>query len=163
MYFVTYNAKPYVNGNLCNFTMYYNITKPELPKLNITYDELKSITIDKIKNTTSFHFNDVVSLVTTFVNTTNTGFERPPNTTFENKLNHKDVGLIREVIWDLIIQRVLSIGNFNGDAWQFLTVTEYGQKVLNSTEIIPHDPSKYIQRVKQDIPNIDRCYYNLFR
>ena len=135
--------------------MNYTHTKPELPKLNITYDELKSIVIDKIGNAKSFQFNDLVLLVTNYVNTTNIGFERPPNTIFENKLNHTDVGLIREVIWDLIIQRILSIGNFNGDTWQFLTVTEYGQKVLSSSEVIPHDPSKYIQRVKRDIPNID--------
>ena len=144
-----------VNITSKDFKMNYTHTKSELPKLNIAYDELKSIVIDKIKNATSFQFNDVVSSVTTFINTTNTGFERPSNTIFENKLNNKDVGLIREIIWDLIIQRILSIGNFNGDAWQFLSVTEYGQRVLNSTEVIPHDPSKYIERVKRSIPDID--------
>ena len=133
----------------------YNISKPELPKLTLPYDELKSIVIDKIKDATSFQFTSVVSSVAAFINKENIGFNKASNTTYENKLNQGDEGLIREIIWDLIIQRILTIGDYHNHTWPFLTVTEYGQKVLKSSEAIPHDPSKYLERVKREIPNID--------
>src|SRR4051812_31962665 len=106
----------------------YNISKPELPKLNLPYDQLKSIVIDKIKDATSFQFISVVSSEAAFMNTANIGFEKASNTTYENKLNQGDEGLIREIIWDLIIQRVLTIGDFHNHTWPFLTVTEYGRR-----------------------------------
>ena len=36
-----------------------------------------------------------------------------------------------------------------------MTITEYGRKVFKSTEAIPHDPSKYLERVNREIRNID--------
>lgn len=131
------------------------ITKPELPKLNLTYDELKSVVIDKIKDSKSFQFVTVVSTVANFINTSGIGYEKQSNTTYESKLNQSDEGLIREIMWDLIIQRILTLGDYHNHTWPFLTVTEYGQKVLKSTEPIPHDPSKYIERVKKEIPHLD--------
>lgn len=132
------------------------ITKPELPKLNLTYDEIKSIVIDKIKGATTFQFTAVVSGVANFVSTSNIGFEKVANTIYETKLNQTDEGLIREIIWDLIIQRIITIGDYHNHDWPFLSLTEYGKRVLNSNEPIPHDPSKYIYRVQKEIPNIDK-------
>ncbi|GEO07369.1 hypothetical protein AAE02nite_50330 [Adhaeribacter aerolatus] len=132
-----------------------NIIKPEIPRLDIKYDELKSIVIEKIQNTTSFQFTSLVTAIAAYVNKESIGFVKQSNTTYENKLNQSDEGLIREVIWDLIIQRILTIGDFYNHDWPYLSVTEYGQKVLKSTEVIPHDPAKYIERVKKQIPNID--------
>ena len=135
--------------------MQTTISKPELPKLNITYEEIKSIVIDKIKGDTIFQFMAIVSRVASFVNASNIGFEKVANTSYDSKLNQRDEGLIREIIWDLIIQRIVTIGDFHNHNWPYLSLTEYGKSVLNSDEPIPHDPSKYINRVQKEIPNID--------
>lgn len=42
---------------------------------------------------------------------------------------------MREIIWDLIIQRILTIGDYHNDNWPHLSVTEYGQKVLRSEDV----------------------------
>lgn len=71
-------------------------------------------------------------------------------------LNGRDEDRVREIIWNLIVERVVTIGmNNSNPAWPWLSLTEYGFKVVNSAEPIPHDPEGYLKRVKESIPNID--------
>jgi len=62
---------------------------------------------------------------------------------------------VREIIWNLVIEKVVTIGNTNDPAWPCLSLTEYGLQVVNSVEPIPHDPSGYLRRIRELIPNID--------
>jgi len=69
---------------------------------------------------------------------------------------NEDREKIRTIIWEFIIQGILIPG---ADDTQpdlpFLTVTEYGKKVIEIKEIQPHDPDGYLAYVKGEIPNID--------
>ena len=75
------------------------------------------------------------------------------NNDFE--LCNKDEIRVREIIWDLVVERVMTIGNNNGPAWPWLSLTEYGQIIVKSTEPTPHDPSGYLSRFQKAIPEID--------
>jgi len=71
------------------------------------------------------------------------------------ELNSHDEDRVREIIWNLVVERVVTIGNAKEPAWPFLSLTEYGSQVVNSVEPIPHDPSGYLRRTRELIPNID--------
>lgn len=137
----------------------------ELPKLELSYEELKTFVIEKIKEHESgFEFNNFLDSLARQFNAEKIGrSENQSNVTYDSKLSNSDKKIVREIIWDLIIQRVLSIGSYNNDSWPHLSVTEYGMKIINNYEYFPHDPSKYIERVKGEIPNIDEVILNYLR
>jgi len=67
-----------------------------------------------------------------------------------------DQEIIREIIWDLIIERVVTIGiNSSNTEWPFLRLTSYGLQVIASEMPIPHDPSGYMEYLRAQIPNLD--------
>jgi len=63
------------------------------------------------------------------------------------ELEQKDQNIIYEIVWSLIIQGIIIPGR-STQGWPFITVTEYGRKVLDAGEIIPHDPDGYLEHVK---------------
>jgi hypothetical protein len=72
-------------------------------------------------------------------------------------LSGRDEDRVREIIWNLVVERVVSIGmNNSNPAWPWLSLTEYGLDVVNSTEPVPHDPTGYLKRIKESIPEIDQ-------
>jgi len=63
---------------------------------------------------------------------------------------------VREIIWDLIIERIVTIGtNASNPNWPWLKLTEYGKKIVSEVNATPHDPSGYLNRLKKEVPNID--------
>lgn len=39
--------------------------------------------------------------------------------------------------------------------WPFYRVTEYGRQVLEQKDYVPHDPDGYLERLRQEVPNVD--------
>lgn len=128
-----------------------------VPNINIPYEELKHLVINSLKGGSSFQFK-------TFCN--NIGYTavkmelvknpNPPNfQALYYPLQKKDENKVREIIWDLITERILTLGDYNNDTWPWFSLTEYGEKAVNSMEPIPHDPSGYLSRIKRDIPELD--------
>lgn len=72
-------------------------------------------------------------------------------------MSERDGILVSEIIWDLIIQRVLTIGLDTINAqWPFLRLTEYGKKVVNQTDaVIIYDIDGMCERLVRYVPNID--------
>lgn len=73
-------------------------------------------------------------------------------------LEQKNIETLREIIWDLICERILILGESereNEASWPFLKLTAYGKEVVNSVKPSPHDPSGYISELKRIIPKID--------
>jgi len=60
--------------------------------------------------------------------------------------------LVREIIWELLVQGVLAPGmnHANLDP-PWIHVTEYGQQCLEAGDILPHDPDGYLERLQQQI------------
>lgn len=60
---------------------------------------------------------------------------------------------LKHVIWDLILERVLTPGTNRTtstyDGWPFLSVTDHGRKVIAEQRPVPYDPDGYIARLNQ--------------
>lgn len=129
-----------------------------IPLINIPYEELKHLVIDCIKTSgSSFQFNNLCNTVgATAVhkkiveNPNPSGFQA-----IDFPLQTSDANKVREIIWDLIIERVLTIGDFHNQTWPWLSLTEYCKKALNSTLPVPNDPTGYLNRIQKEIPNLD--------
>lgn len=126
--------------------------------INIPYSELKSLVIDSIKlHVPSFEFHNLCNTVgSKAVKKEIVKNPYPPNyqgMTFH--LQKHDENRVREILWDLIIERVLTIGDYQNSSWPFLSLTEYGEKVMESDMPVPNDTSDYLKRIKKEIPDLD--------
>jgi hypothetical protein len=132
-------------------------TMTRIESLNISFDELRSLTLEALKNNEIKMFTDICNEVA------NLTFQREivPNSapggfgqTFS--LVDKDIGRVSEIVWDLIVERVLTIGwDASNPAWPFLRLTEYGKLVVKEQHPTPHDPSGYLCRLQSEIPTLD--------
>ncbi len=69
---------------------------------------------------------------------------------FENPyLRDRFVFLANEIMWQLLIQGVISVGlNAHNLNLPFFHITDYGHDVLNQERFIPHDPTGYLIEIK---------------
>lgn len=130
----------------------------EIAELKIPYEELKHLTIDVILNSgNSFQFKNIVNAVGHLA--IKQGIAENPNPqgfqALSFPLQQVDENRVRQVLWDLIIERVLTIGDYHNDSWPWLSVTDYGKAAFSSADPIPNDPSGYLERVKRNIPELD--------
>lgn len=126
----------------------------KIPELKIPYEQLKHYVIETIKSSgTSFQFNNLCnSLGHLAVQKKIVTNPNPPNfQAIYFTLQKQDVNRVREVIWDLITERVLTIGDYHNDSWPWLSLTEYGTQVIESTEPVPNDSTGYFARIKREI------------
>lgn len=74
----------------------------------------------------------------------------------EHYMPKEDKEKVRQIIWDLILQRVLTPGvsELNPNL-PFIRVTDYGKECLESMEMLPHDPDGYLEYLREEIPQID--------
>lgn len=129
-----------------------------IPRLNIPLTELRSLVLEGLKNSNgSFDFknfcNSIGSLAVSkeiVQNPNPQGFQ-----TMYFPLQKEDENRVREIIWNLIIEQVLTIGGYNENTWPHLSVTDYGKSVLSSQLPVPHDPDGYLSRIKREIPDLD--------
>lgn len=129
-----------------------------IPEIKIPYEELKSLVIDSIKrHGHSFEFKNLCNFVGSLAvkkNIVKSPYE-PNFQTINYPLQKRDENRVREILWDLIIERVLTIGDYHNDSWPHLSLTEYGEKVIKSNKPVPNDTSEYLKRIKKEIPELD--------
>lgn len=71
---------------------------------------------------------------------------------FEPGLSNLERESINEIIWDLVIQRIIGITS-QGLPW--LYVTDYGKKIVKTSSPIPYDRDNYLATIYTDNPNLD--------
>jgi hypothetical protein len=59
---------------------------------------------------------------------------------------------IHEVLWDLIVQRVLTIRDLGGHGWDALALTDYGRGVIREQRWSPYDPDGYARELHEQAP-----------
>jgi len=65
----------------------------------------------------------------------------------DSQARKKFLLLVHEIMWELIIQRVITPGSDTANPnLPFFRVTDYGKEVLASEDFIPHDPANYLKR-----------------
>ncbi|WP_316845515.1 hypothetical protein [Pedobacter psychrodurus] len=114
--------------------MNYSIFEPEMPRLNLSQEELKQHVSAQLKlmNGDSFQYNGIIARTANFLNSQSIGFTAVSNTSYKSELNSMDKGRIREIIWDFIILRYITIGSYNGDEWPHLSFTELGKTYFSA-------------------------------
>ena len=65
-----------------------------------------------------------------------------------------DLGLVNEVGWELVLEGVIRPSDPGGQH-MFLTLTEYGAKVVHSSDPNPHDPDGYLAALRKRVPAVD--------
>jgi hypothetical protein len=74
----------------------------------------------------------------------------------EKQLNPIDNMNINEIMWDLIIERILTIGSNNAnEELPHLRLTEFGESVINQTTPSYYDHDEYIKILNTTINNLD--------
>jgi hypothetical protein len=65
-----------------------------------------------------------------------------------SRLRDRFIVLANEVLWQLIIQGVVTVGyNAGNPNLPWFRVTDYGQQVLEAERFVPHDPTGYIDEL----------------
>jgi hypothetical protein len=64
--------------------------------------------------------------------------------------------LIHEAIWSFIVQGIIVPGlDDNNKEWPFIRLTDYGRRCIEKEGVLPHDPDRYLDDFRQNIPNAD--------
>jgi hypothetical protein len=82
-------------------------------------------------------------------------YNRPPG------LHLDDQRRFREAVWALIIEGVLVIGlNDDNNHWPFLSLSEYGEEVVQAGRILPHDTEGYLKALvtAQPLDDVEKRY-----
>ncbi|WP_316757461.1 hypothetical protein [Pedobacter aquatilis] len=98
------------------------------PPINLPTSELRKVIIKKFgPKTTSFQFQSFCDYnVFHYLKSKGIGLTVSQNTIYKGGLDKGDCVRIRQIIWDLIIERYLTIGSYDNDSWPYFTVTERG-------------------------------------
>jgi hypothetical protein len=130
----------------------------QIPIIDIPFEELKHLVLDCIKqNGDSFEFNNFCNCVG--FNAVNKELVKNPNPpgfqAVSFPLQKQDENRVREILWDLIIERVLTLGDYSNNTWPSLSLTDYGKKAINSIPPAPNDSTGYLKRIKGEVPQLD--------
>ena len=76
-----------------------------------------------------------------------------------NLLAKNDQLVVQELIWEFIIQGILTPGTVNGESnLPFIRLTEYGKQCVNEQRVLPHDYERYLDQVKNVIGTDDSIF-----
>ena len=99
----------------------------DLPPMNLSTEELKAIMISFFAaHPGNYYFTSFVNTISSYIIKNGTGFKTVPNTSYFGGLCQFDQAKVREIIWDMIIDRHLTIGGAGHHDWPNFTVTERG-------------------------------------
>ena len=127
-----------------------------------SYEEIRDASfqvLSKITSPTSLRqYNDLKIEVGKVLDEFDGRSQRPPSTyPAETALGKEDSEILREVFWDLFRQGIVILGiDETNKSFPFFKVTSWGERAVreNDTYFIT-DTTKFEQRLKNEIPNID--------
>lgn len=128
-----------------------------LSQSNLGYDEMKRIVLSSIKGGDFNQYEDIVQKVVNHLLSHNICNE---TTSYSHSQGYKDISavdgmLVHQIVWDLIIERVLTIGcDKINNQWPFLRLTDFGKQIIED-DIPIHDVDGIINAIFEKIPEID--------
>jgi hypothetical protein len=99
-----------------------------LPEINISPENVRKFVLQSVNQRVSFRYSQVCADVAAF--SIQNKLLPDPTISFGYSLHLNDRALVREVIWDLIVERILTVGDYVSDEWPSLSVTERGRHFL---------------------------------
>jgi hypothetical protein len=127
----------------------------------ISFSEVRSLVLEVFKNSPSTQYINVLNAVAELAVSKGVYQEdqiqiRSYGYSGNHSLQSRDQDKVREIIWNLIVENVVTIGiNASNTDWPWLKLTEYGNKIVNTEMPAPHDPSGYLNRLMKDVPSVD--------
>lgn len=85
---------------------------------------------------------------------------RPSNGDWTARLNPDGVPKVHEIIWELVVGRVLALSRFKSQGllqdqnWRYLRLTGYGAKVVLEQLWSPYDPGGYLKELAARAPTL---------
>lgn len=77
--------------------------------------------------------------------------------TQNKRLGSDDKIKILEIAWDLIVERILTVGlNECNPSWPFVRLSEYGESVVKEPVLPYYDPEEYGAVINSVTPSVDR-------
>jgi len=136
-----------------------------LTKSNLDYETIRRLVLEVIKNDNFNQYGGIVRGVADLM--VKYGYTSETKTfsgLSSKELDKDDEMIVSEIIWDLIIQRVLTIGlDERNNHWPFLRLTEYGKRVVNNSDnVIIYDIDGMMKMLQNKIPNVDETIKNYF-
>ena len=103
------------------------------PPINLASAQLKEVIIKQFgPKSKSFNFQAFCDYcILPYLKTNNIGLVLPANTIYKGGLDKGDCARVREIIWDFIIERYLTIGDYDHDTWPYFSITERGYVYFN--------------------------------
>jgi hypothetical protein len=72
----------------------------------------------------------------------------------QGSLADADLPVIHEVIWDLIVQRVLTVCSKGPYDWGFVGLTDFGREAVKEQRWSPYDPDGYLKELQRQAPGL---------
>lgn len=140
-----------------------------LSNSNMNYDQMRRVVLEYVLSIDDFtQYNSILSGVAQLLVSKqlakDTEYYSSPYMKSTPELTNIDADLVNEIVWDLIIERVLSIGaNKGNSSWPFLRLTRYGKTLANTSEtVIIHDVDGMMNLLKSNVPNCDSVILSYF-
>ncbi len=100
----------------------------DLPPTTLSTDELRKLMVSVFAaNPGSYYFTSFINHLSSIIVKEGNGFNAAPNTTYTGTVCQTDQTRICEIIWDMIIDRHLTIGGNGHYEWPNFSVTERGK------------------------------------
>lgn len=100
----------------------------DLPQLTLSTDEIRSLMISLFAtHPGNYDFTNFIRKISANVIKAGIGFSAEPNTTYSGELCQADQTKVREIIWDMIIDRHLTLGSNGHHEWPNFAVTDRGK------------------------------------
>lgn len=129
---------------------------------NLSYSEMRRVVLDHVLSITGFtqYGSILLGVAQSLIKrqlVSETGSHSFSHTSSYVELSNKDADLVNEIVWDLIIERVLSIGgDKNNPNWPFLRLTNYGRSLAGSSEtVLIHDVDGMLKYLTDNVPRCD--------
>lgn len=111
----------------------------------IQASELRRLVLKLIATDRDLQYNDIIRGVRELVSNNNFG-----------SFDRRDELKVNEIVWDLVIERILTFGTKTGEPkWPFLRLTDHGKSFISSGEPLFYDPEEYIDNLLKIVPNLD--------
>ncbi len=131
-----------------------------LSNSELDYSTIRKLVIEVLKNGVS-QYGDIRSGVANKL--TDYGYSQETTSFLMSysrsykELSKDDEDKVNQVVWDLIIERILTIGlDGTNNEWPFLRLTEFGKKIIKNEEsVIVYDINGMINLLRKKIPSVD--------
>ena len=116
--------------------MRYEVIGGDLPPLNISPEILTQLLVNQFAaHPGSYYFTSFLDNLASQINTSRIGMDPGDNSLYKGaSLNQGDQARVREIVWDMIIARYLTIGGTGHHDWPNFSVTERGKAYFQAQQ-----------------------------